>query len=279
MAKKKRKTALSPKKKSKTVHIFLLGVATGLGLYWLPIHREFSPVQFQENPWSKYTTTISSVFTTHLPTSSPLIQHEGFVLSYDGKNRNAHWVYHKLTPAGLEKNFSRSDLSFQEDLLIPESIRATKKDYLGEGYDRGHLFAAADSASEKAMEESFLLSNITPQNPSFNRGYWKRVENHVRDLTKEYRTVHVFSGPLYLSHKERNGKRYVKYQVIGPNEVAVPTHFFSLIFVEMPTNKMLAKAYILPNKPIDPKIPLNKFLASVEEVERASGVMFTHILE
>ena len=129
------------------------------------------------------------------------------------------------------------------------------------------------------MEESFYLSNITPQTPAFNRGFWKRIENHIRDLSKEYQMVHVFSGPLYLSHKARDGKRYVRYQVLGEKEVAVPTHFFSLIFVELPSKKMLGKAYIIPNQSIDSKTPLKKYLTTVEEVERASGVMFTHILE
>lgn len=277
MAKKKRKTAAKSKKKLHKTQIFLLGVFAGLALYWLPLDHEFSPVHFNENAWNKQ--PIQSVFKTHLPTTAPLIQREGHIVSYDGRNRNPHWVYHKLTTTAVETKFSREECDFQEDPLIPEAIRATKKDYLGTGFDRGHLVAAADSSSEKALENSFFLTNIAPQAPAFNRGYWKRVENHVRDLTKEYRTVHVFSGPLYKSSKGRDGKRYVKYQVIGPHEVAVPTHFFTLIFVELPTKKMMGKAYILPNKSIDPKTSLKKFLTTVEEVESASGVMFTHILD
>ena len=100
----------------------------------------------------------------------------------------------------------------------------------------------------------------------------------MRTLTKQYRAVHVFSGPLYLSRKARDGKRYVKYEVIGKHDVAVPTHFFMLIFVELPTDKMLAKAYILPNKAIDATTSLKKFSATIEEVESASGVIFTKIL-
>lgn len=277
MAKKKRKTLARPKKKLSGMQIFFLGVFSGLGLYWLPLDHEFSPTNFSENTWAKQ--PVGSVFSHHLPTTAPLIQREGYILAYDGRNRNAHWVYHKLTSSNVETKLNRAECDFREDPLIPEVIRATKKDYVGTGFDRGHLFAAADSPNEQALENSFYLTNIAPQAPAFNRGYWKRVENHVRDLTKEYQVVHIFSGPLYLSEKGRDGKRYIKYQVIGPHEVSVPTHFFTLIFVELPTKKMMEKAYILPNKSIDPKTPLKKFLTSVEDVEKASGVMFTHILE
>lgn len=277
MAKKRRKAAKKTKKKLTRLQIFFLGVATGLGLFWVPMDHEFSPVHFTQNEWPKQNTL--SIFSQYLPTTTPLIQREGYVLAYDGRTRNPHWVYHKLTPEVLNKQVSREDCDFKEDPLIPKHIRATKNDYSGAGFDRGHLFPAGDSLNSTVMEESFFLSNITPQTPAFNRGYWKKLENHIRDLTKEYQMVHVFAGPLYLSHKNRDQKRYVQYQVIGSQNVAVPTHFFALIFVELPTKKIMGKGYILPNKSIDPKTSLKKFSASIEEVESASGVVFTQILD
>lgn len=273
MPKKKRKSASKSKKNLSKTQIFLLGILVGVGFFYLPFDSEFSPIQFSQNHFQT-----DSVFSKHFPTTAPLIQKEGFTLAYNGQTRNPHWVYHKLTPALLEKETSREECDFKEDPLIPQHIRATKNDYTGSGFDRGHLCPAADCETQKAMEDSFFFSNIAPQAPTFNRGYWKKLENHVRELTKTYRVVHAFSGPLYLSNKARDGKRYVKYQVIGKNNVAVPTHFFMLIFVEQNSDKMLAKAYILPNKTIDPKTPLKKFAASVDEIEKASGTLFTHIL-
>jgi len=275
MAKKKRKTATPKKKKLSTWQVFSLGVLIGLGLLWLPLDNDFSAAIFSKNELS---TEASPVFSKYLPTTTPILEKEGFFLAYNGQTRNAHWVYHKLTPSSLAQKTTREEYDFKEEIQIPTHIRATKNDYKGSGYDRGHLCAAADSSSQKAMEDSFFLSNIAPQTPAFNRGYWKKLENHVRDLTKQYRAVHVFSGPLYLSSKGRDGKRYVRYEVIGKNNVAVPTHFFMLVFVELPTDKMLGKGYILPNKAIDAGTSLKKFSASIEEVESASGTLFTKIL-
>lgn len=270
MAKKKKQK----KRQLRKYHIFVLGVLVGLGLFWLPSDLDFSPTQFAQNPLSS-----QSVFEKYLPTTSPYIQHNGYVVSYNGRTRNPHWVYHKLTEEVLDKKTNRDECDFKEDPTLPAYLRATKHDYTGSGFDRGHMCAAADCLTQESVEDSFFMTNVTPQVPSLNRGFWKKLEQHVRNLTKQYSTVHVFSGPLYLSSKGRDGKRYVRYQVIGKNEVAVPTHFFLLLFVQLPTNKLLNKAFIVPNKAIDPKTSFRKYSATIEEVERASGVMFQNILE
>lgn len=270
MAKKTRKK----KQKVRKSHIFFLGVLIGMGLVWLPFDLDFSQTELSENPFGS-----QSVFQKYLPTTSPYIEHEGFVVSYDGKTKNPHWVYHKLTEKVLSKTTSRAECDFKEDPALPPLIRATKKDYLGSGFDRGHLCAAGDCVTQEEMEDSFFLTNVVPQDPGLNRGLWRKLEEHVRSLTKQYPTVHVFTGPLYLSHKAKGGKRFVRYQVIGKNEVAVPTHFFLLLFVTLPSNKLLNKAFIIPNKSLDPKTSFKRYSASMEEVERASGVMFTNVLE
>ncbi len=253
--------------KSKQFQIFFLGLVIGAALAWLPIDREFSPVQF----------TTKELFTTHLPTTTPIIARDGYTLAYNGQTRNAHWVYHKITQETLPHKLSRAECEFKEDPDLPEHIRAAKIDYQQTGFDRGHLCPAADCQSQRALENSFFLSNIAPQVPAFNRGYWKMVEQHVRELASQFKTIHIFSGPLYLSSKGRDGRNYVKYEVIGPHNVAVPTHFFMLLFVESSAGKLLSKGYILPNKSIDAQTPLKKFSAPVEEIESASGVLFTQI--
>jgi endonuclease G, mitochondrial len=146
------------------------------------------------------------------------------------------------------------------------------KDYYGSGFDRGHLCPAGDCKhSEEAMDDSFFLTNISPQNPNFNRGYWAALERHVRDLTKEHGSIHVFTGGLYLPKDEADGKRYVKYQVIGANDVAVPTHYFKLILDEK--DKPI-EAFILPNEPIASNVPLEQFKTTLEKIEKVSGIVF-----
>lgn len=74
---------------------------------------------------------------------------------------------------------------------------------------------------------------------------------------------------------ETDGKRYVKYQVIGPNDVGVPTHFFKIITLENWQGIQEMKAYILPNQEIAAKTPLDQFLTTVQKVERSAGFIMS----
>lgn len=66
--------------------------------------------------------------------------------------------------------------NFRADRSI-STESAALSDYRGSGYDRGHLAPAADMKwAPAAMSESFLMSNMSPQDPGFNRGIWKKLE-------------------------------------------------------------------------------------------------------
>ncbi|MBY0529619.1 MAG: DNA/RNA non-specific endonuclease [Rhabdochlamydiaceae bacterium] len=210
---------------------------------------------------------------TVLPTSEWIIKRAPYTLGYDGKQKQARWVYQHLTSASLEKDAERSACHFKQDPLIPVSLRSTHEDYTGSGFDRGHLCPAADASySQEGMNETFYLSNISPQSPSFNRGYWQKLEAHVRALAVQSGPIHIYTGGLYLPHEESNGKRYVTYQVIGNNDIAVPTHYFKVVFEEQGA---LLEAYILPNEQIAAHIPLTEFRTTLEKVEKAAGIIFS----
>ena len=52
----------------------------------------------------------------------------------------------------------------------------------------------------------------------------------------------------------------IRYQVIGENNVAVPTHFFKIIVGEFETTKDLEmEAYVLPNEAIPDHVPIHSF--------------------
>ncbi|MEQ2213757.1 hypothetical protein XENOCAPTIV_020381, partial [Xenoophorus captivus] len=192
------------------------------------------------------------------PSLANIRSRESYITSYDPRTRTASWVIERLNPASLT-------------------------DYRGSGFDRGHLAAAANHKwSQKAMEDTFYLSNVAPQvkahltqNPNLNQNTWNNLEKLCRSLTKHYLNVYVCTGPLYLPRQEDDGKLYVRYQVIGRNHVAVPTHFFKVLILEQPDGKGVElRSYVLPNEPIDEKVPLERFLVPIETIERASGLLF-----
>jgi endonuclease G len=208
------------------------------------------------------------------PAPGAIIHRSGYVLAYDGRTRHASWVYEELTADNLEGSADRADFDFMEDPLLPAHFRANKSDYKGSGFDRGHLSPAGNArSSPEAMKDTFYLSNISPQHPQLNRKYWLKLERHVREMTKSYTKVYVITGPLFLPEKDNDGKKYVRYQVIGENNVAVPTHYFKVIHGKKDLI-LETEAYIIPNRPIENDPPLKSFAVTLEKVEKAAGLIF-----
>lgn len=72
-----------------------------------------------------------------------------------------------------------------------------------------------------------------------------------------------------------DNKLYVKYQVIGSNQVAVPTHFFKVIIGQQNNGELDIYSYLMPNKPIDNATPLDQFLVAPELIEQNAGFLIT----
>lgn len=201
-----------------------------------------------------------------------------YVLSYDRRNRVPHWVFEHLTADSIAKNeaVDRSKSEFRSDTSIHAFFRAENTDYRRSGFDRGHMAAAGNHRRcQKHCDDTFYLSNMAPQvGQGFNRDSWNRLETYVRKLTNIYPSVYVCTGPLYLPHKEDDGKSYVKYQVIGVNAVAVPTHFYKVIVGETSDQKLEMEAYVMPNQIISDNTPLQVFHVPPESIERAAGLLF-----
>lgn len=208
-----------------------------------------------------------------LPTAFPILKKEGYTLCYDGRNRIPLWVFETLSKESLKGEVSRKRGFFQIDKEVYEHHRSGLEDYKGSGFDRGHLAPAANHTfSKNALKESFLLSNMAPMNPEFNRGVWSQLESYARKWTLEYECVYVISGPLFLPEKQ-GGTKEMRYSLIGNNQVAVPTHFFKVIIGKKGA-QYVTEAYVLPNKGLPKQASFRQFLSSTEEIEKSSGIEF-----
>ncbi|KAL5040514.1 hypothetical protein BDV3_003016 [Batrachochytrium dendrobatidis] len=221
----------------------------------------------------------------HPGPSADYFARDVYALSYNRATRNAHWVSEYLTrdtfiDSSNDENKEsdgpdRNKSKFKEEKAVPEQFRSKLSDYAGSGFDRGHLAPAADvKESQNAIDETFILSNISPQvAKGFNRGYWAQVERFVRSLTKTFDQVVVTTGPLFLPTQDEDGKYWVKYQLLGdPGNTAVPTHFFKVIVATV-KNQTFAQAFVLPNQVIQDSPPLTDYIVPVEYIERMSGLL------
>ncbi|CAR27492.1 hypothetical protein ZYGR_0I07700 [Zygosaccharomyces rouxii] len=207
-----------------------------------------------------------------------------FVSCFNRQTRNPYWVVEHITPESLAgKNADRKNSVFKEDEAIPEMFRGRLRDYFRSGYDRGHQAPAANAKfSQKAMDDTFYLTNMCPQvGDGFNRDYWAHLEYFCRQLAGQYNSVRIVTGPLYLPKKDPvDGKSRVTYEVIGnPPSISVPTHFFKLIVGEKPvkspnSDNISVAAFVLPNAPIPNETKLTDFEVPVNALERSSGLQF-----
>lgn len=190
-----------------------------------------------------------------------IIQRTGYTLSYDVKNKTPQWVAWELTKAETKGNEERTN-DFQPD---PDVIGAkvVTYDYSGSGYDRGHMAPAGDMKwNKKAMQESFYMSNICPQNHNLNTENWNDLEVKSREWARRYGKVYIVCGPIY------NGKRT---EYIGDHRVKVPDAFFKVILINT-NNKKCALGFLFENE--SGERPLKKYLTPVDEIEKITGMDF-----
>lgn len=204
----------------------------------------------------------------YLPTSTTgvLIFHTHYSLSYSVDHKQAEWVAYELTKDKvLNAVADRDGLSFTIDPKLTVGDPVTSSDYTNTGYDRGHLAPAADMAfSQRAMEESFYTTNISPQEPGFNRGIWKSLEEQVRDWAIAYGRIYVATGPVLTSRAKARFPR-------SKNYVAVPQAYYKVLLYYNGTEAR-ALAFLLKNESSD--APLLAFATTVDEVEAATGIDF-----
>ena len=109
---------------------------------------------------------VSEIMKHGFPSLDNVRAFDDFVLAYDKRNRTAHWVFEHLTQDHVKRveGISRDETTFNEDESVHHYFRGTNQDYKKSGYDRGHLAAAGNHRwSQKAMDQTFTLSNIAPQ--------------------------------------------------------------------------------------------------------------------
>lgn len=141
-----------------------------------------------------------------------------FTLSYNEEHEQPDWVAYELTKNEAAMSRDRCDCFAKDNTVTTGS--ATESDYRSTGFDKGHLCPAADNnMSEQANRESFFMSNMSPQLPSFNRGIWADLESWVRDQAELHSTIYVVTGPVFVNI----------LGTVGSNEVSIPGYFYKTL--------------------------------------------------
>ena len=106
-----------------------------------------------------------------------------------------------------------------------------------------------------------MLSNISPQDPDFNRGICRNLEARVRDWANLHGEVFVVTGPV-LSEQLPS---------IGSNEVSVPEYYYKVV-VDLNLPEIEGIGFILPNGSADQSI--GRYAVTIDSGEVVTGFDF-----
>ncbi len=197
-----------------------------------------------------------------LPSNIPnlFLSRIAYCLSYNKETRCPNWVAWNLTADHVDGEWARSN-DYREDYKVP-APRATNEDYRGSSWSRGHMCPAGDCKWDaNAMSETFLLSNMCPQDRSLNSGLWNRIEVDSRRWAKRYGSVYIVCGPLFYDKE---------HETIGVNKVVVPEAFFKVVLCLQ--GKPKAIGFVVKNNAGTKK--KDQYVNTIDEVERLTGYDF-----
>ncbi len=206
-----------------------------------------------------------------MPAADHILFNRHYVVGYSYYFRQAKWALEIVDPNKEDITTVDRMNNFRSDYRIPKMFRADKQDYGGSGHDRGHLVASADLRDSKIQNsETFLLSNMSPQKPQFNRGIWKYLESEVRKLDSQSGVLetYVISGPIFNFDQS--------ISTIGINyhnnvTLPVPHEYFKSILVETSTGRLKMWSFIIPNEATDDSI--EKFQVKASIIEKKAGIL------
>lgn len=189
------------------------------------------------------------------------LPNQGYVVGYNDALGNPLWAAYRMTDIEVKDSPPRPD-DFHVDTRTVARIESSV--YNRSGYDRGHLapnYAIATHYGKQAQEETFLMSNITPQKHSLNAGLWKTLEQKIAtNYPGRFGEVWVIAGPIFSARPERLQRR-----------VAVPEAFY-MIIVDESDNRVRAEAFILPQDATG--ADLDRYLVTIDEIEKRTGLDF-----
>lgn len=188
------------------------------------------------------------------------LDYDGFTVWLDCSKRGAiKFQYNAQHDTG---NAKRSG-SFYFDPNVPAECQQTSTKAYGEGYDRGHQVPANHlDSSVQAIKETNFITNILPQTSQMNRGAWLLTEEIIecyRDLDE----LLVIGGVIW-------GNNPADDYFVESHGVKTPDAFWKVVMRGSGQDER-AIAWIVPNSADATRKNLDRYLVTVDEIERITG--------
>lgn len=188
------------------------------------------------------------------------LNYSGFSLWIDCAERApVRFMYNVQHDTG---NVKRKD-DFSLDPDFPAECQQSSAAAYGAGYDRGHQVPANHmDYSELSITQTNYMTNILPQAKNMNRGAWYQTEL----ITECYRDIDellIVGGVIWGNNTEND-------LFVRSHGVRTPDAFWKVIIRGVGQDER-AIAWIVPNDQSAVINNLDKYLVSVDDIERATN--------
>ncbi|MEQ9667435.1 MAG: DNA/RNA non-specific endonuclease [Coleofasciculus sp. G2-EDA-02] len=198
-----------------------------------------------------------------------LMEKPQYALSYNNSQGIPNWVSWQLNQSWLGSVERSND--FRPDTALPSGwYQVRPNDYIGSGYDRGHIVPSGDrTRTPDDNSATFVMTNIIPQAPQNNREVWRELEEYSRELVYQGKELYIIAGGAG-SKGTLQGK------------VTVPQQTWKVIAVlDLPgqgvrgiTSNTRLIAVMIPNSDEVAGMDWRDYRVSVDMVEAATGYNF-----
>lgn len=203
-----------------------------------------------------------------------------YTVDWNVEKRHSRWVAFTFTSTTAGTAWSRDQWKntewgkdpFQPDPDLPIGQRTELEDYYRSGYDRGHLCASADRLfSKDANEQTFYLSNMSPQDNSFNSDDWGKLETQVRNWGRNnsFRdTLYVVKGGTILPSQ---------LKATTTSGMPVPKYYFMAVLCKKFSggqNTYKAIGFWVEHKSYGGNPNLRSWACTIDELEERTGIDF-----
>ncbi len=197
-----------------------------------------------------------------------------YCLEFAPSAMHSRWVAFRFDAITRPHPVGRSDEPFCDDPLLPTDYWIGSSYF--NGYNRGHICASADRLwSVEANEETFYMSNMSPQIGNFNSGIWATFENRFRDKARDA----TFSDTVYVAKGGTIADGQYIHYVVRPNNklVRVPKYYF-MAFMRHRYGSYDAIGLWLEHRNYDDSeytyANLSGYLVSINDLEAKTGIDF-----
>lgn len=242
------------------------------------IRQDYAPCTWTQDVNNMLVPVIPAI----LPTQ--FLKRKGYITSYNKETKCPNWVAWYLTREHTDGPYSRKSIPYYSEDGSVCGIGFVTQETCKNGYfvdleaeeprqklsdwtrdynmSHGHMCPAGDNKWDKvAMNQSFFLTNMCPQDESLNSGGWNKLEEKCRVWANKYGGLYIVAGPIFTNGITRT---------LGDGGLAVPDAFFKVILCVKGKPKAIGFIY----KNDSSSHIMKECIRAVNDVEAITGFDF-----